>query len=42
MIRISIVEDHPFIRTGVSALLRQQEQMEVVGECARGLGCRTN
>lgn len=34
MIRILVVVDHPLVRIGASALLRQQEHMEVVGECA--------
>ncbi|MGB5562344.1 MAG: UvrY/SirA/GacA family response regulator transcription factor [Sedimenticolaceae bacterium] len=36
MIRILIVDDHDLFRAGVSSILRGQEGMVVVGECADG------
>jgi DNA-binding NarL/FixJ family response regulator len=31
-IRVLVVDDHPLIRTGISAILRQHRDIEVVGE----------
>ena len=36
MIRVLIVDDHPFVRLGVSTLLAQAEGIAVVGECTDG------
>ena len=36
MIRVLIVDDHPFVRLGVALLLAQAEGIAVVGECADG------
>ena len=36
MIRVLIVDDHPFVRTGVSRLLSQADGIVVVGECVDG------
>lgn len=33
-IQILVVDDHPLTRTGIAAILRQQPDMEVVGEAA--------
>ena len=37
MIRVLVVDDHPIVRSGIIALLRQQSDIEVVGECGDGL-----
>ena len=36
MIRVLIVDDHPFIRLGVATLLAQADGIAVVGECSDG------
>ncbi len=36
MIRVLIVDDHPFVRLGVALLLAQAEGISVVGECVDG------
>ncbi len=36
MIRVLIVDDHPFLRLGVAMLLAQAEGIAVVGECTDG------
>ena len=36
MIRILLVDDHELFRAGVGSILRNQEGMRVVGECATG------
>lgn len=33
-IRVLVVDDHPLVRTGISAILRQHPDIEVVGEAA--------
>ena len=37
--KVLVVDDHPFMRVGVSAILRAQSDMSVVGEAARADGC---
>ena len=32
--RIIIVDDHPLVRQGLALVLKMEEDMEVVGECA--------
>ena len=36
MIRVLIVDDHPFVRLGVATLLAQADGIAVVGECSDG------
>jgi DNA-binding NarL/FixJ family response regulator len=36
MVRVLVVDDHPVVRHGLSAILRYEEEMEVVGEAADG------
>lgn len=36
MIRVLVVDDHPFVRAGVSVVLGQALGIEVVGQCADG------
>jgi len=36
VIRVLIVDDHPFIRLGVATLLAQADGIAVVGECSDG------
>ena len=36
MIRVLIVDDHPFVRLGVATLLAQADGIAVVGECTDG------
>jgi DNA-binding NarL/FixJ family response regulator len=36
MVRVLVVDDHPVVRHGLSAILRYEEAMEVVGEAADG------
>ena len=36
MIRVLIVDDHEFVRTGLSELLDDADGIVVVGECADG------
>jgi DNA-binding NarL/FixJ family response regulator len=36
MIRVLIVDDHPFVRACLAALLNEEEDIAVVGECADG------
>jgi DNA-binding NarL/FixJ family response regulator len=37
MIRVVVADDHPIVRSGIVALLRTAEDVEVVGEAATGL-----
>jgi DNA-binding NarL/FixJ family response regulator len=37
MIRILIADDHAMVRAGLSQLLRQYDDLEIVGEAANGL-----
>ena len=36
LIRVLIVDDHAFVRAGLTALLGSTEGIQVVGECADG------
>jgi DNA-binding NarL/FixJ family response regulator len=36
MIRVLIVDDHEFVRTGLTALLATTDDLEVVGQCSAG------
>ena len=36
MIRILVVDDHKFVRSGVCGVLREADDVEVVGECSDG------
>ena len=36
MIRVLIVDDHKVVRDGMQFLLDQEEDIEVVGQCADG------
>jgi len=45
VIRVLIVDDHPFVRLGVATLLAQADGIAVVGECSDGdqvLGAATD
>jgi YesN/AraC family two-component response regulator len=36
MIRIVVVDDHPVVRQGLTAMLRWEPEIELVGEAADG------